>query len=415
MQYNKTTRVVLKPEWDLRFSLEGAELVVEGKHFIEKYPSRYFFSDVDDAVKETLQRLEDAIAAQVGTPYSQQRIDELRDSGRKLFIDALQRTASRRMPLEDLLAAALQGFNENHPVRIWVEDDLGYLPWEAIVLPAHVSPTGIEAWLGEIAIIGAVPHQDPQGLPYYAAAHQTALSSAWGHDAHLPYLVHEKQAMQRFVRRGLLHQNVNTLPATSAANGAPLPNAVAQASIQLNDELTQPNYPALFHFACHNSPPTPGGYFKLRLFDGSEVQGDELLRNKFKLAHPHITFLNICNGAAAAALTGTRTRSADWRNQGMVDWLFERQNALAVVASSTKLSDQSAAVFSERFLGNFLPNPIGQGLPIGLALQRARVALWGQGDVTGLCYRLFGQHQYVISRRRRRSTASSSARAGADA
>jgi CHAT domain len=413
MQYNKTSRVVLKPEWDLRFSLEGAELVVEGKTFTEKYPSRYFFSDVDDAVKGTLQRLKDAIAAQVGTPFSQKRIDELRDRGRKLFVDALQRTASPRTPLEDLLTTALQGFNENHPVRIWVEGDLGYLPWEAIVLPAHVSPTGVESWLGEIAIVAAVPHQDPQGMPYYAAARQTTLSSAWGHDAHLPYLVQEKQAMSRFVRRGLVHQNVNTLPATKGANGARLVNAVAQASAQLSDELTQPNYPALFHFACHNSPPTPGGYFRLHLFDGSEVQGDELMANKFKLAHPHITFLNICNGAAAAALTGARTSLADWRNQGMVDWLIERQNALAVVASSTKLSDQSAAAFSERFLGNFLPNPIGRGLPIGLALQRARVALWGKGDVTGLCYRLFGQHQYVISRRRR--TASSSARVGADA
>lgn len=360
---------------------------------IPPFPARGFFSDLAPTVQQLTTAAGRALAVE-GTAASASAISDVEAAGRKLYKKIMPRTA-HGVRLEEVFTRAIANATPAAPAAVWAVGKIGMLPWELIRLPADVSPTKQEMWLGEIAIIAAtLPGDHVEGAnshPDIRCTAPLAVTSAFG-DASpdeaeegkaLAFLADEARHVQAFVSQGLLHQLVGMLPTTSSADVSEIESLKLDAVRALGRAVSTHNSPNIIHLACHNTP-RETDQFRIRLRRNAEFTNDDLLDCSTPFHRDNIGFLNVCHGVGG----GTQDL------QGIASWLIERHNSISVISSCCALSDEPAAGFANVFFRHVLPPSMGAGLSVGEALHAARREQYagGRGSLAGMCYRLFGHH-----------------------
>jgi hypothetical protein len=132
--------------------------------------------------------------------------------------------------------------------------------------------------------------------------------------------------------------------------------------------------PHVVYFYCHGGVEHSVPY--LRVGQGTSdpvITPDNLFHNKIRWnRHRPLVFLNGCR------TTGLSPETAI----DFVSFFVQDAMACGVIGTEITVFEDLAATFAEECLRAFL----GHGLPIGLAVRQARIALLAQGNPLGLAY-----------------------------
>jgi WD40 repeat protein len=275
---------------------------------------------------------------------------DLADLGDRLYRAIF--TGGTRDRLAASLASVDQGYQDGLRIRFRFEkdaSDLAGLPWETL----YDADSSQFLGLGERSPILrylSLPHPRPALRIAPPLAVLVVLSSPEG----LPPLDIEGE-----------WQGIQAALAGLVRNGKLVLEPLAEPSLEsLRNRLENGKPVHILHFAGHGTFDTTGQAGSVML-ETKPVSGEQLgviLRN-----HPslRLVFLNTCQGATpseGSVFTGVA--------QALV-----RQGVPAAVAMQAPISDDAAIALADRFYV-----AVASGLPVDVALTRARVALRSAGD-----------------------------------